>query len=118
MCFGSILPIFVVSESVTDTRIVNYKYFRVSCSIVTKHKGVREEMEPQESMDGQFVVLKDPRDTTEKRYRARLHNGNLYTYEWRSPSDGTAKVSGWYLLNTVVRNPQPSALDTTAYYKE
>jgi hypothetical protein len=75
-------------------------------------------MEPQESMNGQFVVLKDPRDTTGKRYRARLHEGNLYTYEWREPSDGATKVAGWYLLNAVVRSSNPAALDTTAYYKE
>ncbi len=72
----------------------------------------------QDAMKGQFAVLKDPRDTTGKRYRARLHEGNFYTYEWKEPSDGLTKVEGWYLLNTVVRNPDHNALDTTAYYKE
>lgn len=61
-------------------------------------------------MDGMFVVLKDPFDETNRRYRMRLHKGNFYTYEW--------KGTGWHLINTVVRNPDPSALDTTTYYAE
>jgi len=72
----------------------------------------------QKSMSGNFAVLRDPTDTTGKRYRARLHEGNFYTYEWKDPSDGVTKVAGWYLLNTVVRNPDPAMLDTTGYYKE
>jgi hypothetical protein len=68
-------------------------------------------------MEGQFVVLKDPRDDVlNRRYRARLYKNNLYTYEWQDESNG--KTRGWYLLNTVVRNPDPKALDTTAYYAE
>ena len=67
-------------------------------------------------MTGQFTVLKDPRDEMGRRYRARLCDGNLYTYEWQDESNG--KAAGWYLLNSVIRNPNPDALDTTAYYKE
>lgn len=67
-------------------------------------------------MTGSFAMLKDPRDTSSQRYRARLWEGNLYTYEWQDELQG--KVPGWYLLNTVVRNPDYKVLDTTAYYSE
>ena len=62
----------------------------------------------ENAMDGQFAVLRDLE--TNQRYRMRLHKGNLYTYEW--------KETGWCLLNTVVRNPDHTALDTTTYYAE
>ena len=68
----------------------------------------------ENAMDGQFAVLRDLE--TDLRYRMRLHNGNLYTYEWKEASEG--KPKGWYLLNTVVKNPMPDALDTTTYYAE
>ncbi|HUS88181.1 MAG TPA: hypothetical protein VMW91_02235 [Desulfosporosinus sp.] len=67
-------------------------------------------------MAGQLTILNDPRGVVNGLYCARLYEGNLYTYEWQNASPG--KVPGWYLLNTVVRNPDYKVLDTTAYYPE
>jgi hypothetical protein len=69
-------------------------------------------------MKGQLTVLHDSRNGEHKYYRTRLYEGNLYTYEWKTPLDKVTKVKGWYLLNTVVRNPDHNVLDTTAFYKE